>query len=83
MALYDRLLDISPDITSSVFLFGPRGTGKTFWLKQHFKDALFIDLLDTGTYNDPLANPSRLSLRIPPILKIGLLLMRYKKYRRY
>lgn len=64
--MFDRLLNIDPKMPSSVFLFGPRGTGKTFWLKQHFKDALFIDLLETATYNDLLANPSRLSLRIAP-----------------
>ncbi len=30
---------------SSFFLFGPRGTGKTTWLRQHFPSAVLIDLL--------------------------------------
>ena len=30
----------------SFFLFGPRGTGKTTWLKQRFPEALYLDLLD-------------------------------------
>jgi predicted AAA+ superfamily ATPase len=29
----------------SFFLFGPRGTGKSTWIKQHFKNALYLDLL--------------------------------------
>ncbi|MBM2828751.1 MAG: ATPase [Actinobacteria bacterium] len=34
----------------SFFLFGPRGTGKTTWLRQVFPDALWFDLLRTGTF---------------------------------
>lgn len=30
----------------SFFLFGPRGTGKTTWLKHEYADALWIDLLN-------------------------------------
>jgi len=30
----------------SFFLFGPRGTGKTTWLKHAYANALWIDLLD-------------------------------------
>jgi len=33
---------------SSFFLFGPRGTGKSTWIRRHFPDALVYDLLDTG-----------------------------------
>ena len=32
----------------SVFLFGPRGTGKTTWIRDRFPDAATYDLLDTG-----------------------------------
>jgi hypothetical protein len=30
----------------SFFLFGPRGTGKSTFVRQHFPDALCLDLLD-------------------------------------
>lgn len=44
--MIQRLLTILPD--NSFLLFGARGTGKTSFLQQHFKDrqALWIDLLD-------------------------------------
>jgi len=32
----------------SFFLFGPRGTGKSTWIKQHFSQALLYDLLNTS-----------------------------------
>ncbi len=50
---------------NSFFLFGPRGTGKTSWLKKNFKDALYFDLLNSATYRKFLANPESLSKLIP------------------
>ena len=41
----NRLLTL-PSENESVFLFGPRGTGKSTWLKRHFPDALYLDLLE-------------------------------------
>jgi len=46
--------------SQSFFLFGPRGTGKTTWLKKHFTNALYIDLLDPENYRHFLAKPERL-----------------------
>ena len=43
--MYARLL---PTPERSVFLFGPRGTGKTTWIHERFPDAATYDLLDTG-----------------------------------
>src|SRR4051812_5150282 len=63
---YQRLLNLDTEAKHSVFLFGPRGTGKTSWLKTQLKDILYIDLLHTETYNDLLANPSLLEKLIPP-----------------
>lgn len=40
--MYTRLL-APPD--RSFFLFGPRGTGKTTWLRQAFPDAVWFDLI--------------------------------------
>jgi len=42
------------------FLLGPRGTGKTVWIRQVFPDALRIDLLDPETYRLLAARPERL-----------------------
>lgn len=49
----------------SIFFFGPRGTGKTFWLKQNLPDAIFINLLAFNTYNTLAADPSRVRDFIP------------------
>ena len=60
--MYTRLLG-KPG--QSVFLFGPRGTGKTTWVRRLFADALYLDLLEAELFNDLLANPQRLENLIP------------------
>lgn len=77
--MYNRLLNIDPESTQSVFLFGPRGTGKTSWVKSHFVDALYIDLLNTGTYNTLLAAPNRLESMIPPNFKNWIIIDEVQK----
>jgi len=52
------------DPESSFFLFGPRGTGKTTWLRQTFENPLWIDLLSPETQRQFLARPERLRDRI-------------------
>ncbi len=47
------------------FLFGPRGTGKTTWVKHTFKNAIYLDLLEAELFNDLIANPHRLENFIP------------------
>ena len=42
------------------FLFGPRGTGKSTWLRETFADALLIDLLREDLKTRLEANPERL-----------------------
>ncbi|MBI4834394.1 MAG: ATP-binding protein [Planctomycetes bacterium] len=44
----------------SFFLFGPRGTGKTTWLRQTCPDALWIDLLEPDIFRSYSAYPERL-----------------------
>lgn len=61
--MYTRIL--SPPQNKSFFLFGPRGTGKTTWLKAQFPYALYFDLLDAEVYNDFMAQPHRLARMIP------------------
>ncbi len=43
--MFARILETPKE---SIFLFGPRGTGKSTWLQQRFKEATLYDLLDTG-----------------------------------
>lgn len=42
--MYKRMLK-KP--TGSVILFGPRGTGKSTWIEEHFGDAAYYDLLNS------------------------------------
>ena len=64
--MYPRSLDLPSDSRQSFFLFGPRGTGKTTWLKQRFPHAIYLDLLDHALYLELLARPQRLRELIPP-----------------
>jgi len=48
------------DTSQSYFLFGPRGTGKSTWVKQHLKTALYIDLLAPEIFRSYSAKPERL-----------------------
>ncbi|MCS7048190.1 MAG: ATP-binding protein, partial [Verrucomicrobiae bacterium] len=61
--MYSRLLQV-PE-RQSFFLFGPRGVGKTVWLRHRFPDALYFDLLDHAVYTQLLAAPHRLGDQIP------------------
>jgi uncharacterized protein len=45
---------------SSFFLLGPRGTGKSTWVKQHFPSAAYIDLLKDSVFSQLAARPERL-----------------------
>ena len=64
--MYPRILEAPAGRGQSFFLFGPRGTGKTTWLRQRFPDALYLDLLDHALYLDLLTRPERLRELIPP-----------------
>ncbi len=45
---------------SSFFLFGPRGTGKSSWVRSALPDAQIIDLLEPDTQRSLAAHPERL-----------------------
>lgn len=45
------------------FLFGPRGTGKSTWLRAAFPDAAWVDLLDPAAQRRCAARPERLRER--------------------
>jgi len=54
LLLYTVLLDsikrYIKDPGISFFLFGPRGTGKTTWLKNNYSNVLYFDLLDESLF---------------------------------
>jgi uncharacterized protein len=60
--IYNRTLQPP---TTSFFLFGPRGTGKTTWTKKLFPDAVYLDLLDSGLFTSLVSAPQRLREHIP------------------
>jgi predicted AAA+ superfamily ATPase len=64
--MFKRLLTLPLEGSNSIFLFGPRGTGKTSWLKAHLPESLYIDLLEFSTCSMLSANPGRLENLIPP-----------------
>ncbi len=57
MELISRFFDV-PD--RNCFLFGPRGTGKSTWLRHQLPDALFLDLLEPALHRGLNARPERL-----------------------
>ena len=65
--MYSRLIQTPKN--KSFFLFGPRGTGKTTWVKAAFPGAIYVDLLEAELFNDLLANPQRLEKLIPEHFK--------------
>ncbi|MFN9703381.1 MAG: DUF815 domain-containing protein, partial [Planctomycetota bacterium] len=46
--MYSRL-QAAP--ATSFFLFGPRGTGKSSWIRAALRDAVVIDLLAADVHN--------------------------------
>jgi predicted AAA+ superfamily ATPase len=60
--MYTRMLALSQ---KSFFLFGPRGTGKSTWVKHQLKDAVYIDLLDAEVFNTLVSYPNRLTQYVP------------------
>ena len=45
-----RLLEINFPAKQSAFLWGPRKTGKTFYINQHYDNCELIDLLKTDIF---------------------------------
>lgn len=57
--MYDRIFN--PPKKHSYFLLGPRGTGKSSWVKKKYPLATYIDLLNDETYRRLLARPETLA----------------------
>lgn len=58
-----RLLSLPDTGARSCFLWGPRKTGKTTWLKQALPQAIYIDLLRTQTFAEYASRPALLAER--------------------
>jgi len=63
MKISKRLLEIDLPPGKSAFLWGPRKTGKTWWVSRAYHDAAVIDLLKTDTLADYLSRPALLRER--------------------
>lgn len=66
-----RLLHLPLESSDSLFIFGPRGTGKTSWLKQHLPHDkyIYIDLLESETFRALQGHPEKINELIPPHYK--------------
>lgn len=59
--MYQRVLNITQILArKSLFLLGPRQTGKSTYLRTHFPEALYINLLKSSEYQNYLRDPSYL-----------------------
>lgn len=63
--MFERLLKKPFQNNKSFFLFGPRGVGKTTWVRSHLQNPLYFDLLETRLYTKLLADPQSLESLIP------------------
>ncbi|MFH1847444.1 MAG: AAA family ATPase [Candidatus Omnitrophota bacterium] len=59
-----RILEIKLPERQSAFLWGPRKTGKTTYLKTHFPDSLVFDFLKTDFFLEISKTPSLLRERL-------------------
>ena len=64
MVATHRLARLLQPPRQSFFLFGPRGTGKSTWIRQRFAQATRFDLLDEALYQELLARPAALGDRL-------------------
>lgn len=77
--MYQRLLKKPLKGKQSLFLFGPRGSGKTSWLKKEVPHGLFIDLLNQETYFNLVKNPHGLVELIPNNFKDWIIIDEIQK----
>ncbi len=67
--MYKRLLQKPLEGKNSFFLFGARGTGKSYWLKNQLKDSIILNLLEPETRIELSTKPALLEQQIPPEYK--------------
>jgi predicted AAA+ superfamily ATPase len=61
--IISRLLALPDLARHSVFLWGPRRTGKSYWIRRNLPAAPLIDLLQTDTFAEYASRPSLLRER--------------------
>ncbi|MDA0771436.1 MAG: AAA family ATPase [Cyanobacteria bacterium] len=54
---FNRALNLPQNPSKSLFLWGPRQTGKSSLLKKQYLNSIYIDFLQTNTYIKYLENP--------------------------
>ena len=65
--MYDRALDLRALVEHrSVFLFGPRQTGKSTLVRHTFPDAAVYDLLEADTFHQLSTHPEHLRQTLEP-----------------
>jgi predicted AAA+ superfamily ATPase len=64
--MYERLLKKPLENQNSFFLFGARGTGKSYWLKNNVKDSIIFNLLEAELKMEFSLRPENLERQIPP-----------------
>ncbi|MCX6131302.1 MAG: AAA family ATPase [Proteobacteria bacterium] len=64
-----RILRVNLPPTKSFLLLGPRGTGKSTWLRSILPDALVIDLLDSSRFLKLSQNPAYLADLLAPLAR--------------
>jgi predicted AAA+ superfamily ATPase len=64
MDIVERILDLELPPGQSAFLWGPRKTGKTTYLRRRFPESVVFDLLDTDLFFELAKRPSLLRERL-------------------
>ncbi len=63
MKISSRMLNMQLPTQQSAFLWGPRKTGKSYWIRENMADAIVIDLLKTDVFADYISRPALLRER--------------------
>lgn len=61
--IHQRKINLALPGNKSCFLWGPRKTGKSFWIRTHLKNAAVIDLLQTDLFAEYASRPALLRER--------------------
>ena len=72
--MYKRTLDFSELLSHrSLFIFGPRRTGKSTYLKSKFPSAVYYDLLNSQTFRELSAAPELIRQRLTEQQKLVII----------